>query len=92
MYASIDLVADKIERQLRKYKTRHSSQGWLSPLYRDDENTAMKQPTVNWKWTLKSAGTVAPEEVRPKIVRSKRFPSQADDRGGSLQAYGLART
>ncbi|MBK7749285.1 MAG: ribosome-associated translation inhibitor RaiA [Candidatus Obscuribacter sp.] len=27
MYASIDLVADKIERQLRKYKTRHFSKG-----------------------------------------------------------------
>ena len=27
MYASIDLVADKIERQLRKYKTRYYHKG-----------------------------------------------------------------
>src|ERR1700735_555294 len=27
MYASIDLVADKIERQLRKYKTRYYQKG-----------------------------------------------------------------
>src|SRR5580698_6296621 len=30
MYASIDLVADKIERQLRKYKTRYYHKGGKS--------------------------------------------------------------
>lgn len=76
MYASIDLVADKIERQLRKYKTRYwqrSAKGGgnhkggsdaspvlLDELDEEDELTVVKASTL--------------EPIRPKIVRSKKFP------------------
>lgn len=75
MYASIDLVADKIERQLRKYKTRYWAHGKgskngsasaedavVSVLTDDDESEIV----VNRALTT--------DEIRPKIVRSKRFP------------------
>lgn len=70
MYASIDLVADKIERQLRKYKTRYwqrAAKGRAdSPVPfdvgadEDDEFAVEKSITF--------------EPIRPKIVRSKKFP------------------
>src|SRR5712671_921826 len=36
MYASIDLVADKIERQLRKYKTRYWNKNGKERNHRDN--------------------------------------------------------
>lgn len=80
MYASIDLVADKIERQLRKYKTRYwqrssktvrdSSPVVLDEMggYEDEEDYAVATATAT-----KSAVTSF-EPNKPKIVRSKRFP------------------
>lgn len=70
MYASIDLVADKIERQLRKYKTRYwahterkarNGNGALSVSAEDDSDVAINRALTT-------------DEIRPKIVRSKRFP------------------
>jgi putative sigma-54 modulation protein len=72
MYASIDLVADKIERQLRKYKTRHSAKG-AKPAVREEDG-ADDAADSEFEMDFEVSGTVAPEEVRPKIVRSKRFP------------------
>lgn len=76
MYASIDLVADKIERQLRKYKTRY----WQRP---SKNGSAVKEADVDEEpvdvgaeldddLTVSKALTF--DAVRPKIVRSKRFP------------------
>lgn len=71
MYASIDLVADKIERQLRKYKTRYwqravknhkGDMGSRPVLTEDEEEFELDARVVNF------------EEVKPHIVRSKRFP------------------
>jgi putative sigma-54 modulation protein len=74
MYASIDLVADKIERQLRKYKTRYSHKGATTAR----EFTAVdEQAEVNDDDELEViqiAKDAASDEVRPTIVRSKRFP------------------
>jgi putative sigma-54 modulation protein len=79
MYASIDLVADKIERQLRKYKTKY----WQKPSHPKDKNHAvpvgggediedydvdMDASMVAVKRAVKTDGS------KPKIVRSKRFP------------------
>ena len=71
MYASIDLVADKIERQLRKYKTRHYSKA-IKLKERGEEETAENE--ADFETDFEVSGTVALDEIRPKIVRSKRFP------------------
>lgn len=71
MYASIDLVADKIERQLRKYKTRHYSKGVKLKDRADDEILDVSAEDDSDLEVIKE---LALEEIRPKIVRSKRFP------------------
>jgi putative sigma-54 modulation protein len=73
MYASIDLVADKIERQLRKYKTRYwqkAAKGGRadSPVPFD----AGGDEEEDYDYTVERAVNFEP--VRPKIVRSKKFP------------------
>lgn len=72
MYASIDLVADKIERQLRKYKTRYWHKG----------SKTKERPLVALPVDVSPepdndeavARAIAVEERGPRIVRSKRFP------------------
>ncbi len=71
MYASIDLVANKIERQLRKFKTRYFHKGnkikereAAEPI--DVSSQVDSDEVVKRELSL--------EEIRPKIVRSKRFP------------------
>lgn len=72
MYASIDLVADKIERQLRKYKTRYWHKG----------NKTKERPIITIPIDVSPepdtdeavSKAIATEEKGPKIVRSKRFP------------------
>lgn len=71
MYASIDLVADKIERQLRKYKTRY----WQ----RSTKNHRESSPAVvdvgaEEDDDLAVEKAITFEPIRPKIVRSKKFP------------------
>jgi putative sigma-54 modulation protein len=71
MYASIDLVADKIERQLRKYKTRyyqkgkhlagHEVEASIDVGAQADDDVAIRKE-------------IAEADTKPTIVRSKRFP------------------
>ncbi|MCA0313351.1 MAG: ribosome-associated translation inhibitor RaiA [Candidatus Melainabacteria bacterium] len=70
MYASIDLVADKIERQLRKYKTRHYSKGGKSK----DRLDEAPDVSAELDSDLEVNRDLALEDIKPKIVRSKRFP------------------
>ncbi|HEY9734219.1 MAG TPA: ribosome-associated translation inhibitor RaiA [Drouetiella sp.] len=76
MYASIDLVADKIERQLRKYKTRYYSKANKSserhPENHNDERADVVEDDEFE--VVREKKDVALDEIRPKIVRSKRFP------------------
>jgi putative sigma-54 modulation protein len=70
MYASIDLVADKIERQLRKYKTRYWQKSGKG---RADSPVPFDLGVDDYEdYDLERAVTFEP--VRPKIVRSKKFP------------------
>ncbi len=76
MYASIDLVADKIERQLRKYKTRYYSKGKSTDrhgleILNDESPDLVEDDEFE---VVREAKDVALDEIRPKIVRSKRFP------------------
>lgn len=71
MYASIDLVADKIERQLRKYKTRYYHKGNKA---KERELTETVDVSPDWDDDEHISKAVALDDVRPRIVRSKRFP------------------
>ena len=74
MYASIDLVADKIERQLRKYKTRYWQR--TSKTVRDSSPVVLdemgSEEDEEQEFAIAKAMTFEPS--KPKIVRSKRFP------------------
>lgn len=75
MYASIDLVADKIERQLRKYKTRY----WTpDKKLKGKGGTAVAETPVSVSAEEDSDVAInralTTDEIRPKIVRSKKFP------------------
>jgi putative sigma-54 modulation protein len=72
MYASIDLVADKIERQLRKYKTRYYHKGNKGREGKASDAIIDVSPELDTDAEVVRA--LALEDVRPKIVRSKRFP------------------
>lgn len=72
MYASIDLVADKIERQLRKYKTRyfhktHNKDKKHKPKERVDVGAEMDDDDA-----VEEAVMMEDTET-PSIVRSKKF-------------------
>lgn len=75
MYASIDLVADKIERQLRKYKTRYWAKGiHKNGHHRGDTGTEVIDVSAEEDNEFAVAKALTFDDVRPKIVRSKRFP------------------
>lgn len=60
MYASVDLVVDKLERQIHKLKTRLHRK-----LRRDDTLRIADLP---------QGEQVAAEDEEPRVVRTKRFP------------------
>lgn len=72
MYASIDLVADKIERQLRKYKTRYNHKGNRVKESKIGDGAIDVSPEVDNDLAI--SRDLELEAFRPKIVRSKRFP------------------
>jgi putative sigma-54 modulation protein len=79
MYASIDLVADKIERQLRKYKTRYYHKGNKT---KAKNGSDLVDVSAQIDYDIIIAKEVAEENFMPKIVRSKRFtlkPMSADE-------------
>jgi putative sigma-54 modulation protein len=72
MYASIDLVADKIERQLRKYKTRY----WAHQVPKGKKDFDEEPVSVGAEedTDLAVVRALTTDDIRPKIVRSKKFP------------------
>jgi putative sigma-54 modulation protein len=72
MYASIDLVADKIERQLRKYKTRYWHKGNKTKERGEHAPAVDVSPSEDDDFAVQKE--IALEDIKPKIVRSKRFP------------------
>ncbi len=62
MYASIDQVVDKLERQVKKYKTRIKKQSRQKGFR-----------SINEQQVALEAEERA-EEDRPRVVRTKRFP------------------
>jgi putative sigma-54 modulation protein len=72
MYASIDLVADKIERQLRKYKTRYYHKGNKVGSIKEGKALLDVGAEADNDQVIKNE--LEADERKPKIVRSKRFP------------------
>lgn len=73
MYASIDLVADKIERQLRKYKTRYFQKGIK---VKDKRQRAFDEIDVGAEYDDDASVDIAvmdEEDDSPTVVRSKKF-------------------
>lgn len=66
MYASVDLVVEKLERQIRKYKTK------VNRKFRQDASlrAQWKDNSPDFKT---SATAVEEEEPELKVVRTKRF-------------------
>ncbi|MBH8608658.1 ribosome hibernation-promoting factor, HPF/YfiA family [Thermoactinomyces sp. CICC 10521] len=65
MYASVDLVVEKLERQIRKYKTRVNRKSRQDASFRN-----------NWKesaYNETAVTAVTEEENDLKVVRTKRF-------------------
>lgn len=70
LYASIDLVAEKIERQVKKYKEKITG-------HRRSQKGTDKQAThsvLSFGEDFASRTEDAPEDNKPKIVRSGTFP------------------
>ncbi|WP_008314720.1 ribosome hibernation-promoting factor, HPF/YfiA family [Leptolyngbya sp. PCC 6406] len=68
LYASIDLVANKITRQLRRYKEKRQDRNF-SPVKPNDALITPETPTTNVSEVLKSKAPQLPEAV----VRTKYF-------------------
>lgn len=62
MYASLDLVVEKLERQIRKYKTK------INRKFRQEGG-----PRSQWKDPDAHNGEAEVEEDAPEVVRIKRF-------------------
>ena len=87
LYAAIDLIVDKLERQIRKYKTR------VNRKFREREGVAAFFASVN-----KSNGTQTPEATEEddtefSVVRTKRFDLKPmDQEEAILQMNMLGHT
>ncbi|MFO7951284.1 MAG: ribosome-associated translation inhibitor RaiA [Bacillota bacterium] len=68
MYASIDQVVDKLERQVKKYKTRMNKSMRQKGLRQMSEQQAALE-----------AESKEEEEGTPRVVRTKRFPLKPMD-------------
>ena len=66
LYAAVDLIVDKLERQIRKYKTR------VNRKFREREGVAAFFASVN-KSKAGEASSSTEEEDEFSVVRTKRF-------------------
>ncbi len=88
MYASIDLVADKIERQLRKYKTRYYHKGHKAK-GKNGKGSVIVGAPVEYDSTVDT--DLEQESFRPKVVRSKKFmlkPMSAEEACKQMDLLG----
>lgn len=82
LYASIDMVADKIARQLRKYKEKHLAKNAHAHIRQDEiseDDTIIESQELNRDRTV---------ELPAKVVRSKYFampPMTTEDALNQLQ-------
>jgi putative sigma-54 modulation protein len=67
MYASIDLAAEKLERQIEKYRSR------MIEKRRQDEGRRRQRAEASAEAALHASPSQASPEPRPTVVRTKRF-------------------
>ena len=76
MYASIDMVADKLERQIRKHKTKinrkYRQEGSLRSLFKEDFADA-------YAGDVQTAVTLEETEEKFELVRTKKFAMKPMD-------------
>lgn len=86
LYAAIDLIVDKLERQIRKYKTR------VNRKYREREGVAAFFESVN-KSNTQSNESVNDDDQEFSVVRTKRFDLKPmDEEEAILQMNMLGHT
>ncbi|MBE3556975.1 MAG: ribosome-associated translation inhibitor RaiA [Firmicutes bacterium] len=73
MYAAIDLVADKLERQIRKYKTRIHRKLRQKTAEVNEAAQAVAGGAVSANHAMGGAETEEEEDQPPELVRVKRF-------------------
>ena len=76
LYASIDAASDRIERQVRKYKTRLQERAHLSPRFGDGPGGAVVNGAAAEAEPAQAAEAQGP---RDRVVRTKRFPLKPMD-------------
>lgn len=77
MYASIDGVIEKLERQIHKYKTRiHRKLIERKQEYKEEYMEERREEVLNNKIDISEGET---DEYEPKIVRTKRFAMKPMD-------------
>ncbi|WP_124728437.1 ribosome hibernation-promoting factor, HPF/YfiA family [Staphylospora marina] len=82
MYASVDLVVEKLERQIRKYKTR---------INRKPRQDAFRQFRESFPDAVSLRDPADDEEGDVKIVRTKRFslkPMDAEEAAMQMELLG----
>jgi putative sigma-54 modulation protein len=67
MYASVDLVVEKLERQIRKYKTK------VNRKLRQEGSLRLQQKGSAPKYVVPPTAIIDEEEEQFQVVRNKRF-------------------
>ena len=86
LYAAIDLIVDKLERQIRKYKTK------VNRKFREREGVAAFFASVNKSEEKNSDAAIEEDQAFP-IVRTKqfRFKTNGPRRSNSSNEYAWPR-
>ena len=79
MYASIDRMSDKLERQVKRYRGRQIDR-WHGQM----KNSHVEPP-------IEPEPFVVEEEEEARIVRNWAVPDEADERGGGGPPDGAPR-
>jgi putative sigma-54 modulation protein len=84
MYASVDLVFDKLEQRVKKFKEKHT--------HRRNHQDSMRTKAPNTEAGLDGildAGSEAPQDTRPRVIRTKAVTMKPMDLEDACQMLEL---